>query len=286
MKNKLLIFITILIPLAIIGCGGDDEEDNVRFGDQEGIEHSSTRDQNIQRYNLEHERGLGGNRAECDTLSLVEFVLDSYPDGTYMVDFDKSLTYNVPKPAVLYYSQGGSRYAFGLIASSRPGERLIETKNIVGYDQSFIDLDSTKLGTAFFYLVLFECINGSWSIVWEAPVPSHGGFNKITMNTWRNKGTGFIEVNFHYARGIGHINYNYFFVDGLTSIPHLLMTYKGINFERTMANVNNDKFPDYYEHIFYDLGNRVYSPDSVAFVWQQEDSLYVNTRNKSQTRPY
>jgi len=64
------------------------------------------------------------------------------------------------------------------------------------------------------------------------------------------------------------------------------MTYEGINFKRTIANVNNDKFPDYYEFIFYDLEDRVFSRDSVAFIWQPEESVYVNTRNRKQTRPY
>ena len=73
-------------------------------------------------------------------------------------------------------------FVFGVIARSKPGERLIEVKNIVGYDQSFIDLDSTELGTAFFYLVLFKCENSSFNVVWESPIPSHGGFNFLSLS--------------------------------------------------------------------------------------------------------
>ena len=64
------------------------------------------------------------------------------------------------------------------------------------------------------------------------------------------------------------------------------MTYKGINFKRTIANVNDDEFPDYYEHIYYDLGDRIFSKDSVAFMWNTKDNVYVNSRNKRQTRSY
>ena len=64
------------------------------------------------------------------------------------------------------------------------------------------------------------------------------------------------------------------------------MTYDGTNFKRTLANVNNDKFPDYYEHIFYNLNDRVYSKDSVAFKWSVKDTLYINTKNQKQTRRY
>ncbi len=106
------------------------------------------------------------------------------------------------------------------------------------------------------------------------------------MRNWIYNGTPFVKIDFYYARGSGHIDYNYFLIKGLTNYPHLLTTYKGINFERTLANVNNDEYPDYYEHIFYDLGNRVYSRDSVAFVWDKKDSVYVNSRNRRQTRPY
>jgi hypothetical protein len=64
------------------------------------------------------------------------------------------------------------------------------------------------------------------------------------------------------------------------------MTYEGTHFKRTMANLNNDKFPDYYEHIFYNLDDKIYSKDSVAFIWDKKDSLYINTKNPKQTRPY
>jgi hypothetical protein len=106
------------------------------------------------------------------------------------------------------------------------------------------------------------------------------------MNKWDYRGTQYVDLNFHYAQGIGHIDYNYFFVNGLTSPPHLLMTYDGINFRRTIANVNNDKYPDFKEYLFLEGKNKIIARDSIPFVWSLKDSLYINTRNKKLTRPY
>jgi hypothetical protein len=250
------------------------------------VENSPQKDADIQRYNLEERKKKTPVRTPGDTIAIMEYVFNNYPQGTYLINFDKTLTYNIPQPALIYSNQGSNIFVFAVIARSKPTERLIETKNIIGYDQSYIDLDSTKLGTAFFYLCLFQCSNDQISTVWEAPIPSHGGFNKISMQKWVYNGTPYIDINFHYAQGVGNIDYNYFLVNGLIGQPHLLMTYKGINFQRTITNVNNDKYPDYLEYLYIDTGEKVIARDSIPFVWSIKDSLYVNTRNKKQTRPY
>lgn len=287
-KNELMkLLYQITISFMLIWFIGDCTDDN-KSGDlfrDEGVENSPERDARIQQYNLEQQKKFAGNRVPCDTISLKEFVLENYPDGCYLINSDKTLNYNIPLPAVIYFPKN-RKYVFGVVAKSREGERLIEPKNIVGYDQSFIDLDSTDLGTAYFYLTLFMCDNGIFIKIWEALIPSHGGFNRINLKYWNHNNIPYIEANFHYGRGTGHINYNYFLINGVEKTPHLLMTYEGINFKRTIANYNNDKYPDYFEHIFYDLGDNVYSKDSVAFVWNVKDSLYVNTRNHRQTRSY
>jgi len=282
--NRIIFTISFILSITIISCCSEDltEDDSVQLN---GVEYSPEKDARIQQYNLEQQKKFAGSRTPCDTLALKEFVLENYPKGNYLVNTDKTLSYSIPKPAVIYYKKNRS-YIFGVIAKSGDGERLIEPKNIVGYDQSFIDLDSTELGTAYFYLTLFKCLNGNFDAIWESLIPSHGGFNKITLKRWNYKNFPFIEVNFHYGRGTGHINYNYFLIDGIKNLPHLLMTYEGINFKRTISNINDDEFPDYYEHIYYDLGDRIFSKDSVAFVWSVKDSVYVNSRNKKQTRPY
>lgn len=286
MKKYLLITFSVILIFALISCGDEEQEEKQDIEKQGEVAYTPDKDSEIQRYNLERQRQLRNSDVPCDTLDLVEYVLDNYPEGTYVVYFDENLMYNVPHYAVLYDKKKEGNYVYGVIARSKPGERYIEPDNIVGYDESFIDLDSTELGTAFFYLVLFECVNDQFERVWEAPIPSHGGFNTFTLEKWNYNGTPYIRVNFHYARGIGHIDYNYFLVDGIRKQPHLLMTYEGINFKRIKANVNDDEFPDYYEFLYYDLGDRVYAADSVAFIWDTKDSLYVNTRNGTQTRPY
>lgn len=277
-----ILLTVFLYSFIFISCENENKETDSEKNNLK-VENLPEKDAEIQRYNLKIKKEQAVNRTPCDTISLIEYVLDNYPSGTYLVDIDKSLTYNVPSSAVIYYD---NKYVFALIARSKPGERLIDTKNIVGYDQSYIDLDSTKLGTAFFYLVLFECNNGKFNPVWEAPVPSHGGFNTLTLEKWKYKGTPYIKINFHYAQGAGHIDYNYFLVNGLTSYPHLLMTYRGVNFQRTILNYNNDLYPDFYEYIFYDSGQKITARDSVVFVWKPADSLYFNSRNPAQTRLY
>ncbi|MDR3609668.1 MAG: hypothetical protein P4L27_03830 [Ignavibacteriaceae bacterium] len=274
-----------LLSIALSHCGGKKEEQN-KSPESYQVENSPQKDADIQRYNLEIRKKNTPVRFPGDTIAIIEYVLNNYPEGTYLMSFDKTLTYNVPKPALIYINQEGNQYALGVIARSKPGERLIESKNIIGYDQSNIDLDSTKLGTAFFYLSLFQIIDNQIITLWEAPIPSHGGLNSISMNRWAYNGTPYVDINFHYAQGIGHIDYNYFLINGLTSFPHLLMTYKGINFKRTIANVNNDKYPDYMEYLYIDNGIKVIERDSIPFVWSARDSVYINTRNKKQTRPY
>jgi hypothetical protein len=284
MKYYLFIFSIVLLSIGLFSCGGKKEE-NKNYKSLQ-VENSPQKDAEIQRYNLEVRKKNSTSRTPGDTIAIIEYVLNNYPEGTYLINFDKTLTYNIPQPALIYTNQESNIFAFGVIARSKPGERLIETKNIIGYDQSYIDLDSSKLGTAFFYLCLFQCLNDQISTVWEAPIPSHGGFNKITMQKWDYNGTPYIDINFHYAQGVGNIDYNYFLIDGLKSFPHLLMTYNGINFRRTLVNVNNDKYPDYLEYLYIDTGQKVIARDSIPFVWSVKDSLYINTRNKKQTRPY
>jgi len=289
-KIKLTAFIypiILLILLVLLSCEHKTETRNNKIDYSEQAAYNPNKDADIQRYNLELKKKQTKDRSPYDTIAVMQYIFDNYPAGTYLLEFDKTTTYNIPKPAIIYFTEkDGSKFVFAVIATSRAGERLIEPTNIIGYDQSFIDLDSTKLGTPFLYIVLFECKGENLIKQWEAPIPSHGGFNSIALKKWDFNGTYFLENNFHYAQGVGHIDYNYFLIDNIRINPHLLMTYSGTSFKRTLANVNNDKFPDYFEHIYYNLNDRVYSKDSVAFIWSEKDTLYINTRNNKQTRRY
>ncbi len=281
MKNHFsLIILLLLVSVFFISCGSEETDTK---GDEAAF--SEQKDKDIQEYNIGVQKEQTKDRAVCDTLSLKEYIINNYPPGSYLAQFERTLTYNVPKSAVIFY-KSDETYVFAVIATSRQSERLIEPKNVTGFNSSFINLDSTKLGTAFLFLTLFTCNNGEFNKIWEREIPIHGGFNRITLKNWRDKNIPYVEANFEDGIIVGHRNYNFFMLRGIKSYPHLLETYEGLARKRTMANVNNDIYPDYYEFHFYNLEERIRAADSVAFVWKVKDSLYVNTRNPRQTRQY
>lgn len=273
--------VILLMSLILISCGKKEEDSSQGYDAQ----FSDARDRRIQEYNLEVQKDESVHRTASDTLALKEYILHNYPAGSYLVYFDRPNTYGVPRPAVIYYKADQS-YVFAVVAKSKPGERLIETKNITGYESSFINLDSTKLGTAFFFLTLFTCDENGFLPVWEKEIPMHGGFNRMILKTWGPRKILYVEVNFEDGIIVGHRNYNIFMNNGIRQMPHLLETYEGISRKRTIADLNKDNYPDYYEYTFYSLSNRIYQVDSVAFYWDQKRDLYVNSRNPRQTRPY
>ena len=285
MKAK-QIFAIMILAFAVFGCRCESDEPGYESGDKP--EFSSAKEKDIRSYNLDVEKDEASRRTPCDTLALKEFILENYPSGDYLVEFDKTFTYSIPRSAVLYYKGEDHRqYIFAVIAKSKPGERFIEAKNVVGYESSFINLDSTKLGTAFFFLTLFECDkDNSFGIIWESEVPIHGGFNSMKIKRWLPKNILYMEMNYEDGIISGHRNYNYFFVDGIRSEPHLMETYAGIAHLRKMANVNNDKFPDYFEFRFIDSTNYIAIKDSVPFYWEPKRDLYITKYNRRWFRYY
>ncbi len=282
--KKINFCIILLLTTSIFSCTTDQEKSNPVPSHDVAL--NPQKDAEIQRYNIELRKGRS-ERFPCDTISVMEYIINNYPQGSYLLETDKTTLNSLPNPAAIYHNDpDGRKYVFALITTSRPGERLVEVKNLIGYNESYIDLDSTDLGTPFIYLILLECLGDNLSLVWDAIIPSHGGFKTFSFRKWDFNGTPFIENIFYYAQGIGTISYNYFLIDGIRNKPHLLMTYNGLDFRRTIANVNNDKFPDYYEYLFVSLSDRVFVKDSVAFVWDEKKGVYVNTRNLKQTRPF
>ncbi|MCL6099238.1 MAG: hypothetical protein M1391_11755 [Bacteroidetes bacterium] len=251
---------------------------------------SAAKDESVREYKIGIQKEQTKNRFPCDTISLKEYILNNYDPGTYLVEFDKTYTYSIPKPAVIYF-RDTTDYILAVIAKSKPTERHIETKNVVGYESSFINLDSTKLGTAFFWLTLFECNDGTFKRIWEAEVPMHGGFNRMTIKLWRPKNIKYVELNYEDGIISGHRNYNYFMIDGWRNPPHLMETYEGIVHKRTLANVNNDKFPDYYEYRFtsgqyLDSLAQIRILDSIPFYWSTRRQLYITDKNPRWFRKY
>jgi hypothetical protein len=276
-------FLIISAAFLIFSCGEDEEAVQIVSSEYKDVSMLPEVDKNIQRSNLNIRKNLSPHNDPCDPLSISEYIINNFPSGTYLLYNDGIHNYNIPDPAVLYSGEG---YIFAVVAESRGGERLIEPQNIIGYDQSFIDYDSTALGTAFIYLVLFECRNDNLNLIWKTPVYSHGGLKKINPERWDYTGTDIIRVEFYNAPGRGTVNFNYFLINGIKEIPHLLMTYDNIDSRRTLSNINNDKYPDYNEHIFYVTDSTITKGGQVGFVWSPANKVYISTGNRKQTRPY
>ncbi len=282
MKLYKAIIVFLILELLFVSCkskevGGDAAT-------------STAKDVSVREYNLDIQKEQTKNRFPCDTISLKEYILNSYNPGTYLVEFDKTFTYSVAKSAVIYFKDT-SNYVLAVIAKSKPTERNIETKNIVGYESSFINLDSTKLGTAFFWLTLFECKEGTFNRIWESEVPMHGGFNRMTIKLWKPKNIKYVELNYEDGIISGHRNFNFFMVDGWRNTPHLMETYEGIVHKRTLTNVNNDKYPDYYEYRFasaqyLDSLAQIRILDSIPFYWSTKRQLYITDKNPRWFRKY
>jgi len=272
----------IILSLIFLSCDGEERVDN-------RPEFSEAKERDIRTYNIEVAKNLSKNRSVCDTLALEEFIIDTYPAGTYLIKFNKTSVYNVPKKAVIYYKDkcNKNQYIFACIVKSKECERFVEPNNIIGYDASFINFDSTKLGTALFYLTLFECNkNNSFRLVWEKIVPSQGGFNSMRLKKWRIKNALYVEMNFNDGIISGHRNYNYFIQDSIENEPHLLETYDGIGHKRTLANNDDNIFPDYYEYRFIHDSTSIGVRDSIPFFWENKKQLYVTAVNKNWYREY
>ncbi len=280
MKPLKIFTLFLILLFGLTYCGGSGTE-----GDKPDT--NPQKERQIREYNLKIQKEQAKKRRPCDAIALKEYILNNYPEGTYLVEFDKTYTYSLPKPAVLDYKYKGNRYVFAVIAKSKEGERFIETKNIVGYESSFINLDSTKLGTAFFYLTCFKCSKeGEFNKVWEAEVPIHGGFNSMTIKRWKARNILYVDLDFEDGIISGHRDFNYFLVNGIEKRPHLLETYEGIAHKRTMANINNDKYPDYYEYRFADSTTYVRLIDSIPFYWDTVKNLYVTKVSRRWWRKY
>lgn len=276
--KKAGILLILLISAFLFSCQCEDETSKQR---------ADTKEMSAREYNMEVKEEQASTRTPCDTLSLQQYVLDNYEQGTYLVEFDKTYIFTMPKPAVIYYDADNTKYIFAVIAKSKAGERNIETDNIVGYESSFINLDSTKLGTAFFFLTLFECDgNGNFTRLWESEVPIHGGFSSMKLKRWKYKKTLYVELMYNAGIISGNRKYNFFLVDGIRKKPHLMETYEGIAHKRTLTNINDDRYPDYWEYLFVDSLSYNAIVDSIPFFWDSTKSLYVTKVSRRWKRQY
>jgi hypothetical protein len=259
----------------------------VEQGTSELVEDQPEKDMSIQEFNLAKRKKLTKTRFPGDTIDLMEAVLKTYPKGSYVIEEDIPNSIGIPPAAVIYRQESGGKMIFSLIATSREGQvrdRLIESKNVIGYDQSFIDYDSTRLGTAMFFMTAFTNEGKNFTRIWEKYTPSHGGFRLMSLQNWATKNMPYLKVEFYAQFKNATFSFNYFFVDGFNKTPHLLLTYEGINQKRIMTDANGDKYPDYIEYVFVDNDHSISVIDSVTYIWK--DSLYVNTRYPEKVTPY
>lgn len=293
MKLKYLLMFVLIYGLVIFVAGCDDEavtEDPTETGSTETtdlVEDQPDKDLSIQEFNLQKRKSLTKTRFPGDTIDLMEAVLRTYPKGSYVIEEDIPNSVGVPPAAVIYRQESAGKLVFALIATSREGQerdRLIESKNVIGYDQSFIDYDSTRLGTAMFFMTGFKNDGKVFTRLWEKYTPSHGGFKSISMQTWAGKNIPYAKIDFYAQFKNATFYFNYFFIDGFDKQPHLLKTYEGINQKRIMTDANGDKYPDYIEYVFVDNDQYISIIDSVTYIWK--DSLYVNTRYPEKVTPY
>ncbi len=68
----------------------DEKLASMRANNREAVENSPEKDLEIQKYNLQIKREQSNQRFACDTISVMEYVLDNYPKGTYLLNFDKT----------------------------------------------------------------------------------------------------------------------------------------------------------------------------------------------------
>lgn len=252
--------------------------------DGQNVADDQSVDMSIQEFVIREKMKNAVSRFAGDTLDLALHVIKDYPPGSYLADLDNISTNFAKKGAVIYFTEKGKKYVFALIVKSMEGGKLIEIDNFTGYNSSFVDYDSTNLGTAFFFLTLFSYDSSDFTKVWEEIIPQSGGLMNFTYSTWGKLKIPFVNVHFFSAPQLSNDEYKFFLVNGLENKPHLLNVYEGHIRRRRVADINQDSIPDYYEwRVFYTDSSRTFL-DSIGFIWK--DTVYVNTRNPRMTRKY
>jgi len=108
----------------------------------------------------------------------------------------------------------------------------------------------------------------------------------MTLKNWKPKNIKYIELNYEAGIISGHRNYNLFLVNGIEEKPHLMETYEGLVHKRTLAKVNDDRFPDYFEYRFSEASPSIRIKDSIPFYWDTTKSLYVTKVNRNWFRKF
>ena len=105
--EKLIYPIILLILLFLLSCNKKEESENKELDYNREAAFDSQKDAEIQKYNLDLRKQKTKERLPCDTISVMEYVFENYPSGTYLLESDRTTTYNIPDPAVIYYNENG-----------------------------------------------------------------------------------------------------------------------------------------------------------------------------------
>ncbi|MBS4000685.1 MAG: hypothetical protein KGZ71_09400, partial [Desulfobulbaceae bacterium] len=137
LRNDIWIYLfSFILILFSLNCGEEKVEEAPPTTDEnvDPIGYQPGKEKEIRDYNLDERKKRAIVRTVCDTIALMEYVLKTEEQGTFLVDFDRRFTYSYPQSAVIYQRAPDGLYVFALIAKSRldRGERTIEVKNIVG----------------------------------------------------------------------------------------------------------------------------------------------------------
>lgn len=283
--RKQIILLSALFLLFLVFQGCELFQDKPTRTDQgQTVAENKEADLSIQEYVIREKMKTAVNRFPGDTLDLALYVIKNYPSGSYLAELDNASINEARKSAVLYHTANGKKYVFAIIGKSMEGGKLIEMDNFTGYNSSYVDYDSTSLGTAHIYLSLFSYEGSDFTLIWEEIIPQSGGLMNFSLRNWDSKNIPYVSVYFYSAPQLSSDEYTYFLINGIEAKPHLLNLYDGHIRRRTLANINNDSIPDYYEwRVYYTDSSRVFL-DSIAFIWK--DSVYFNSRNPRMTKKY
>ncbi|HOP49129.1 MAG TPA: hypothetical protein PK887_00745 [Ignavibacteriales bacterium] len=219
-----------------------------------------------------------------DTLSFKKWIERNFEPNTVLLKCYQRNTKNIKYAVINYKYSNDTNYIFAVVAQPKELKIKINLDDLVGYYSSFGNLDSTKKGTAFFYLLLVANYGNEYKILWKELIPIHNGFDIVYLENWPVKNKDYIVVQFFDAISQGTRRFNYFLINSLFNKPHLLETYSGIDNLRRLANINDDEYPDYYEFYFLNNNNMIKMGDSVGFIW--DGKVYYNVKNPKQTREY
>lgn len=76
---KYLFIISALLTFLFISCGEEKKDESEIYSIEQQVEYVPEKDADIQFFNLEKMKKEAKNRFPCDTIDVIEFVLNNFP---------------------------------------------------------------------------------------------------------------------------------------------------------------------------------------------------------------